>query len=71
MKEALEIEKVAWIIGSADYDLFRKLKGCSGLNDLPAIHKDLKVIMRLVDSMMIPNDAEHRIYCLNPTFKDM
>ena len=71
VKEAIEIEKIAWIIGSAEYDQLRKMKGCDRLNDLPAIYKDLEVISRLVDCMMVTNDAEHRILCLNPTFKEM
>ena len=71
VQDALKIKKIAWIIGSSDYDQFRKLEGCSRLQDLPAIHKDLRDVLRLVDSMMIPNDSDHRIICINPTFKQL
>ena len=33
--------------------------------------KDLEAILKIVDSMGIPNDAEHRIVNINPTMKEL
>ena len=59
--EAIKIEKIAWFYVCETYDELRKLEGCSGLDDLSAVIKDLEAIHKIADAMGISNDAEHRI----------
>ena len=39
--------------------------------NLTAVKKDLEAILKIADSMGIPNDSEHRIVNINPTRKEL
>ena len=66
-EEADNIEKIALVIGCDKYDLFRLIDGCGNLQDLHAVMLDLNDVFKIIDSMGITNDTEHRIICINPT----
>ena len=70
-KEAIEIEKIAWIFVCEDYEELRKCMGCAFFTNLTAVKKDLEAILKIVDAMGIPDDTEHRIVHINPSRKEL
>ena len=59
--EAINTEKMLWFYVCEDYAAFRTLEGCGSLSNLPAVMKDLEAVLKMADSMGIPDDKEHRI----------
>ena len=70
-EEAIEIEKIAWFFVCNNYEEFRKIKGCDKFINLAAVTKDLKTVIKIADSMGIPNDSEHRIISINPSREEL
>ena len=67
--EALEIEKMFWLISEADYALLREVEGCDHLNDLRATITDNQHIHAMADSLGIAE--ENRFIDVSPSFDDL
>ena len=68
-EQAVDTDKIFWLLSESHYELLRELDGCDGQADLPATVPDNDHVIAMVDNLGVPQ--ERRFININPTLKEL
>ena len=68
-EQALNMDKIFWLISESYYELLREVDGCDSLGDLLATVTDSHHIIALADNLGVPQ--ENRFININPKLQDL